>query len=275
MSEIVKRLAPTKTTLRALYLKSGNQCAFPECRSLMIDDEGNFIGQVCHIEAAEKGGERFNPNQTNEQRRQPENLMLMCYQHHIKTNNVEQFSVERMREIKRQHESKFGDIAKAILKSVSDHTESTECSYPTTLRRINEKLQWRLQKNELDETLTELTEFANRVRRLPIPTRELLVIIIRRAERQGGLSTEFGVSADEIELVCDLDRKDLASHIGILDNHGFITEGDPYDYGQGGGIVLCDLTSGWPIAEDLKKYSELTGVTLTELLVELQFSLLD
>ena len=55
----------------------------------MIDDDGTFVGQVCHIEAAEKGGERFNEKQTNEERRNFANLMLMCYDHHRVTNDVE------------------------------------------------------------------------------------------------------------------------------------------------------------------------------------------
>lgn len=58
-----------------LYLKSGNQRAFPGGYNAMVDDNGNFIGQICHIEAAEAGGERFNPNMTNEERRSFDNLM--------------------------------------------------------------------------------------------------------------------------------------------------------------------------------------------------------
>ena len=65
MSEVVKRLAPRGETLRELFLKSGNLCAFPGCASLMMNAEGVFVGQVCHIEAAEVGGERFNPSMTN------------------------------------------------------------------------------------------------------------------------------------------------------------------------------------------------------------------
>ena len=48
----------------------------------MMNEQGVFIGQVCHIKAAENGGPRFSPAMTNEQRRAPANLMLMCYAHH-------------------------------------------------------------------------------------------------------------------------------------------------------------------------------------------------
>jgi hypothetical protein len=83
VAEKIKRLTPKTEVLRELYLKSGNQCAFSGCPRVMIDSDGNFVGQICHIEAAEEGGERFNHKQTNEDRRAFNNLMLMCYEHHV------------------------------------------------------------------------------------------------------------------------------------------------------------------------------------------------
>ena len=46
-----KRLQPLPETLRRLFLTSGNVCAFPGCRELMIDLAGHFVGQLCHVEA--------------------------------------------------------------------------------------------------------------------------------------------------------------------------------------------------------------------------------
>lgn len=37
MDEKAKRLKPTVEVLRELYLKSGNQCAFPGCYNAMVD----------------------------------------------------------------------------------------------------------------------------------------------------------------------------------------------------------------------------------------------
>jgi hypothetical protein len=55
----------TYKTYREVFLKSGNVWAFPGCDALLMDEDGNFVGQICHIEAAEPGGERFNPAMTN------------------------------------------------------------------------------------------------------------------------------------------------------------------------------------------------------------------
>jgi len=83
------RKSPTSQTLRALLAKSGNQCAFPDCNHPLINEKNKLIAQLCHIEAANKGGERYNPNQDDEQRRGYENLLFLCYRHHIETNDEE------------------------------------------------------------------------------------------------------------------------------------------------------------------------------------------
>lgn len=99
---------PIKTdVLRALFVRSGNQCAFPCCTAALVNEKNQFIAQVCHIEAAEPGGERFNAGRTDEQRRQYENLILLCYPHHIETDDVETFPAERLREMKLVHETTF------------------------------------------------------------------------------------------------------------------------------------------------------------------------
>ncbi len=101
------RKEPVKEVLRALFARSGNQCAFPGCTQSLISSNNKFIAQLCHIEAASPGGERYNPNQTDEERRAYENLVLMCYPHHIETNDVESYPVDTLKNMKNSHESNF------------------------------------------------------------------------------------------------------------------------------------------------------------------------
>lgn len=77
LPEKPKRLTPKILVLRELYLKSGNQCAISGCGKLMINADGIFIGEICHIEAALQDGQRFNAVQTNEERRGINNLTLL------------------------------------------------------------------------------------------------------------------------------------------------------------------------------------------------------
>jgi len=101
------RLAPKTDVLRALFARSGNQCAFPGCTQPIINNKNKFIGQVCHIEAAVEGGERFNPESNDEYRRSYENFLILCYPHHIETNDVDEYSVSMLTQMKNEHEQLF------------------------------------------------------------------------------------------------------------------------------------------------------------------------
>jgi hypothetical protein len=94
-------------TLKRLFALSGNVCAFPSCGRRMVNDRNAKDSNICHIEAANEGGERFNANMTDEQRADYENLILLCVQHHDETNNVTLYTVDRLKEMKRKHESQY------------------------------------------------------------------------------------------------------------------------------------------------------------------------
>jgi hypothetical protein len=86
------------------------------------------VAQVCHIEAAEPEGERYNPSSNDEQRRSLENLILLCYPHHVETDDVVEFPTERLKEMKRVHEDKCGlknfKINEATLYQIEHQMES-------------------------------------------------------------------------------------------------------------------------------------------------------
>lgn len=101
------RLTPKTDVMRALFARSGNQCAFPGCTQPLINERNLFIAQMCHIEAALPDGERYNPDQTDEDRRGYDNIVLLCYPHHIETNDTSVYTTEKLRRIKFEHEAIF------------------------------------------------------------------------------------------------------------------------------------------------------------------------
>lgn len=121
------RLAPRTETIRALFARSGNRCAYPGCTAHLVNERNKFIGQICHIEAAELGGERFNPGQSDEQRRGYTNLLLLCYPHHVETNDVDFYSAEHLHRMKAEHEKRFGQklfqIDESLLHRVSQEMD--------------------------------------------------------------------------------------------------------------------------------------------------------
>lgn len=275
MPEKPKRLAPKLDVLRELYLKSGNQCAFPGCNEVMIDSDGVFVGEICHIEAALPGGERFNPNQTNEERRAFSNLMLMCHPHHKRTNDTHLYRASRHQEIKARHEAKYSDVAQTLQRSISDITEDDNIRPCKSLERINQILEWGNSEQELSEVTQEIIEFGEKLSEVPVASRQLFLIIVKRAERRSGFSrVNCCVSAHETEHVSTEPLDVLKEHYQMLDRRGLIGEGAPDDFGKDQ-IEIKQMPTGWDFVSELKEYCGKTGIDMAEIIVDLNFQLLD
>ena len=73
----------------------------------LIHTDGTVIAEICHIQAASEKGERYNPDMTDDERRDFNNLVLLCRNCHKITNNVELYPVKVMQDMKKNHESIF------------------------------------------------------------------------------------------------------------------------------------------------------------------------
>jgi len=111
MLVIDKEISPRKykpTTIRRLDTLSGNLCASPGCLKQLIGEDGKtIISKICHIEAAESGGPRYNLEMTNDERRSYDNLILLCDEHHSIIDNKEneiKYTVETLKRWKVNHE---------------------------------------------------------------------------------------------------------------------------------------------------------------------------
>lgn len=184
------RLAPRVDTVRRLYLLSGNLCAFPNCNQLMYDENGNFVGKICHIEAAMPGGERFNPNMTNEERRKFENLVLMCEQHHIETNKVHEYPVVKMKEIKKNHENKFSSdvIVQKIINGLKDYTKIyNNYSKVSNLENLYNTISYHFNSNytrnieQVEEDVEAFNEAIERYLNLSLASRRVFLIALSRS----------------------------------------------------------------------------------------------
>ncbi|ENQ3079543.1 hypothetical protein [Bacillus multifaciens] len=264
--EEVKRLTPKKEVLRELYLKSGNQCAFPDCHRSILNDKGLLIGEICHIEAAMEGGERFNSNQTNEDRRTFSNLILLCHEHHLETNDVEKFPVERIKAIKKAHEQRYGDVADKLLSSIADKTEQQEYEYCTSLVNMNQVLDWGNSIEDLLEVVPLFNKLIDILRVLSPDTRSLFGIMVKRAE--GSV-----INLVEMSQVTGLSHNRIAEHARTLIKYDLITE--PYEDDYGIPVAEFAQYNLWDMWAQIKSYSDISGITLVELIDEMNFSLLD
>lgn len=97
----------TPKTLKRLYGLACNRCSFPGCEEIMSDELSAKTSNICHIEAANEGGERWNKDMTDAQRADYDNLILLCVRHHDITNDVDEYNVEKMKAMKKSHEQEM------------------------------------------------------------------------------------------------------------------------------------------------------------------------
>jgi hypothetical protein len=85
-------------------------CAFPKCTNKIFGKD-KYYGKVCHIEAANETGKRWNPNLPPNDRREYPNLILMCgYHHDIIDADEQTYTVEYLRNLKANHESRIEQL---------------------------------------------------------------------------------------------------------------------------------------------------------------------
>jgi hypothetical protein len=98
---------------RKLLQRSGNMCAFPDCR-VQLTAEGTpedpvvVLGEIAHIVAESPGGPRGKSPLTAKQRNSYPNLILLCNQHHQLIDSegaLATYTVERLTAMKQDHET--------------------------------------------------------------------------------------------------------------------------------------------------------------------------
>lgn len=99
------------STKKLLYVKSGNQCTI--CKATLIYDNTSNISEICHIEAINEDGARFNPNLTDEYINSYDNLILLCPRCHAIVDNKlnkANYSVDFLKQLKYNHENMVNDM---------------------------------------------------------------------------------------------------------------------------------------------------------------------
>jgi len=94
-----------------LWGRAAGRCCMTECRTQLVmdateTDDPTLIGEECHIIANSPAGPRGDEDLPSEKRDLYDNLILLCRNHHkIVDDNPLLYSSNRLREIKRIHES--------------------------------------------------------------------------------------------------------------------------------------------------------------------------
>ena len=279
VSTPVERLVIKDSVQRKLFTFSGNECAWPECEQVLAPVEGGWFGQIAHIRAAETGGPRFDEAMTNNQRREFDNLLLLCAKHHRLIDDNEtahRYSREALEEIKHHHESRFeralDDLSRqeeqyvdrtAVVTAV--HCSTLDAVYPDSF----------LTEADVRMEVARFNRIADHLAQVTPAARQLLCLIVESESRIGLAEAArrdlFGTKQKVKDLVDELFRLDLA----CFDP----TPADELNYGQVAGRIESmdtflnnSVFQGLPFWEDLRR---LGPDIFKKLIVDLDFSVLD
>lgn len=100
----------TLKTHKLLWARSGNMCAFPDCKKQLVIDETStddpaIIGEEAHIVARKEDGPRGKHELEISKRDKYDNLILLCSIHHKTIDDQEnEYTVSKLHEYKTNHE---------------------------------------------------------------------------------------------------------------------------------------------------------------------------
>jgi hypothetical protein len=98
------------TEQKILQIRSGNTCAFPACRAVLVERKAFgtrpvILGEIAHIVSASPDGPRGGHYLPPGEHDKHTNLIFLCPEHHkIIDDEPHAYTVERLRQMKKEHE---------------------------------------------------------------------------------------------------------------------------------------------------------------------------
>jgi hypothetical protein len=228
-----KRLPPKLSTLRKIYVLSGNQCAKPGCNTVLVNSNSSFVASVCHIYAAEENGPRPNKDLTPEQKRLPENLILLCkICHEIVDAEEEKYPAKVLKQWKSDREMVFSEIGDTLRISYLDQITDERDHIPLRPLRDLDRYTEFLDRNNCshcidEDRLVKLNSYVESLRNLTLNDRSLLVKIVEAAlSIPSATNNQYGLEVHPDDLkVLRIDGRPLSNHrikkfADTLERHG-------------------------------------------------------
>lgn len=262
-------------TKKMLFAKSGNLCAL--CKSkgqntLLVDANNTMNVNIAHIVSRNAQDVRYEKDY--EKVNDEENLILLCQKCHgeIDRYHADQYSIEFLRQLKKQHEEYF--IKKSLnISDIYDVTEnSAKCAkYPKSLKNVWADVEEDHYRQNIDDALKDYKMVIDNLKILPADCRTLLRICIERGEEHG--YSGYKVPVSEIEQVINCSKQDIKELYNICHKYGFID----YDKEEGVGyFYITDTTkNSTPVFLEIKEFAINKKISLKKFFDELDFSILD
>jgi hypothetical protein len=153
---------------KILCAASGNRCAMPDCRNVLIvpgneRDDASFVAEIAHIKGEKPNSARYDADQTDTERNSHSNLILVCPSCHKKIDDQPNtYTVKKLLEIKTSHEKwitestrqEIPNVTFAELSVVTKYVVSGQASPSDSFALIPPKD--KIKKNGLSQSIEQL-----------------------------------------------------------------------------------------------------------------------
>ncbi|MDP2683266.1 MAG: HNH endonuclease [Deltaproteobacteria bacterium] len=153
---------------KILCTKSGNRCALPDCRKILVidgtaTDLASLVAEMAHINGEMPGAARYDASMSDIERNTHPNLIFVCPSCHKKIDDQpNKYSVEKLYNIKSDHEEWINkltgqavvDVTFAELSIVTKYIMSCQAGIKDSLTLIPPKD--KIQKNGLSNNIEQM-----------------------------------------------------------------------------------------------------------------------
>lgn len=265
-------------TTRELYLYSGNQCAFTACTEVLLMEDSTWNCEAAHIYGVKANSARGGHDLTNEQLRDPSNLLLMCLKHHHVIDNKQleaTYTVEVVQGMKAQHETKYR-TALLGLERIIDSTAGVVIKRPRNLCALDGFCA-NLTDDEIRENVVMAAPFIDALVKQPAALRDViaLVLVHGRAENFYGTRRVLATTTRIEAVASSITRDELARRARSLEHDGLLSieEDEGVSY-----FLLVDPAAkrvGWDLFVAIHDFAGSDPQTVRKIIEDLDFTELD
>jgi hypothetical protein len=233
------------------------------CTELLVDPSGTMLGKIAHIHAAEKGGARYRASMTDEERRAPANLFIVCGKHHDiidDKKNEASWPAENLRALKKAHEDRFKKAERQLIEQFVDATQINQPVYPKTLKVYGAGLD----DEDVAREMEEITDFLGRLKEVPLKERQFA---IRLAERMNRNNVDE-LDAHDTLSAFQLGQNKFKTLMNILEHHGMGHISERAGHNQYAVVLREEWLKIYAYCKD-------ENIPPEDVLIDLDFGLLD
>lgn len=287
-SERIPRRKKNYTAVeRELWMLSGNECAHEGCSRRMVTETGAYVGEIAHIRGVGRTSPRHDPSMSDDDLRDKSNLILLCHDHHVETDNETRYPPKRMEEMKKRHESRFRKAYAEFEAKFTDYTDEVHPSHCRTLTRWLDVLHWipeDVDGHERDEALAidieQINRIADKLSSLTEEARRAIAFVVNRGDEDSFNST-YSYPLNEMTRRTQVSKSTIEVIFEELNRHGFgyiSWNPDAFEPKPPEVVVFAPSTHPQYHSEylvGLRAYCRQTEHKVDEIITDLRFDLLD